>query len=370
MTDAPSQALGADSAFTPENVYSDPDIRRYIGDGGELEDVAPPEMPSTEQLVDILRNMIVLRVLDERIVAYQRQGRCGTNPTYFGEEAVMAVPALAAGPDDWLFPTYRQTVIGVIRGMDIALPILQFRGDNRGLWDPWPQRIGGVAHPIATHMPHAVGLPYAARLRGDDVAALAYIGDGGTSAGETHEAMNMAAVWNTATVFLCSNNQWAISTPLELQSANPRLFERAAGYKMPGVRVDGFDPLALQIVCAEAFARAHAGEGPTFIEAVTYRIGPHATPDDPTRYRSQDISEQWRRFEPIGRFRAWMERQGIYEDGMEEEMRTTARDAADDAMNRIEEEGEPPPEVMHLPLYARPPADLLEHFDAQQRNEA
>ena len=199
---------------------------------------------------------------------------------------------------------------------------------------------------------------------------MAYIGDGGTSTGDMHEAMNLASVWRTPTIFFCSNNQWAISTPLNRQSATPRLVERARGYRMAAARVDGFDALAVYLVCAEAFARAHGGEGPTLIEAVTYRLGPHATPDDPSRYRDQEVAERWRRLEPIGRFRSWLERHAVYQPGMEEEMRSAARSIADDAMEAIEAGGDPSPTLMHSILYARPPDALTEHFDAQQRREA
>ena len=185
--------------------------------------------------------------------------------------------------DDWIFPSYRESAIGLLRGLPAATILSWWRGHPSGWWNPADWNVASICVPIATHVPHAAGLAWGKKLRGETTCAIAYFGDGATSEGAFHEGANFAAVMRAPLVLFCNNNQWAISTPLSAQTAAETLADKAVGYGIPGVRVDGGDVLAVYEATREAVARARAGEGPTLIEAVTYRAAPHATADDPTR---------------------------------------------------------------------------------------
>lgn len=355
--------VGGRPADPVERFLTDASLGRMIGDGGRVAD--SPGDPGLEpaQLGELLRRLVLLRVFDERAVAFQRQGRLGTYPLYWGEEAVQVGAMASLRPDDWVFPSYRQAAIGLLRGQDPEWSLRLWRGDARGFTDPASLRIAPLTTPIATHLPHAVGLAWAAAARGDDVASLAFFGDGATSAGDFHEAMNLAGVLHARTVFLCTNNQWAISTPVSRQTVVTALAEKAHGYGIPAVRVDGFDVLAVAAAVREAVGRAHGGGGPSFVEAVTYRLGPHGTADDPALYRGEAEAAAWRRLEPVARFRGWLERHGLYEDGLEERLRAEARELVARSIARIEADAAPAPRILVDGVYATPPAALVEGLD-------
>lgn len=251
--------------------------------------------------IELFEAMAQLRAFDERAVILQRQGVIGTYPTYYGEEAVQAASVLALTKEDWLFPTYRQTAVVTLRGCPPDIPLLMWRGHPGGWHDVMEYRVAPVCVPVATNYPHAVGAAWGARLRRQEWIALAYGGDGSTSAGDFHEACNLAAVAEAPVVFLVTNNQWAISTPVHKQTKVVRLAEKAAAYGMPGVRVDSFDVFACYEVIREAAARARQGHGPTLIEAVGYRLGPHGTADEPSIYRDPGGDRLWAPMEPLGR---------------------------------------------------------------------
>jgi pyruvate dehydrogenase E1 component alpha subunit len=222
------------------------DLLSFIGDGAKVPDRDIPPGLADKDLVELFRWLVHLRTFDERAVALQRQGRIGTYPLYWGEEATQAGALYACEETDWVFPTYRQLAVGILRGVPIATILGWCRGYNsgHGFYDPRDHRVAPICVPIGTHLPHAVGLAWAAKIRGDRTASLAWFGDGATSEGDFHEAMNFSSVFKTATVFFCVNNQWAISTPLSQQMANLRITDKAAGYNMRSERVDGFDPIA------------------------------------------------------------------------------------------------------------------------------
>ncbi|MGA7172907.1 MAG: thiamine pyrophosphate-dependent enzyme [Candidatus Dormiibacterota bacterium] len=251
--------------------------------------------------LDLFAAMAQLRAFDERAVILQRQGRIGTYPTFYGEEAVQAASVRALQSRDWLFPTYRQTAVVTLRGCPALVPLLMWRGHPGGWHDVMEYRVAPICVPVATNLPHAVGAAWGSQLRHQDLVSLAYGGDGATSAGDFHEACNLAALVGAPVIFLINNNQWAISTPVSKQTKVPRIAEKAAGYGMPGVRVDGFDVFACYQVVHEAAARARAGEGPTLIEAVAYRLGPHGTADEPSLYRDQAADRLWEPMEPLRR---------------------------------------------------------------------
>ena len=322
------------------------------------------------QLHDLLRRMLLLRVYDERSVAWQRQGRLGTYPTYWGEEGIQVGAVSAVRPSDWLFPSYRQACLGVLRGEDPADYLRLWRGDGRGLHGPRAFGCAPLTVPIATHLPHAVGAAWAARLRGTDSVTMAFFGDGATSEGDFHEGLNHAAVLEAPTVFVCTNNQWAISTPVSRQTRVTHIADKAAAYGVPAVRVDGFDVLAVHLACRDAVERARAGGGPTLVEAVCYRIGPHGTADDPSLYRADAEGEEWRRIEPIARLRRWLEHNGLYDAGSDERFRAEARAIVGEAMARVEADGPPPVRTVVDAVYAQTPAAIERHLAAIESDRA
>ncbi|MFD3352277.1 pyruvate dehydrogenase (acetyl-transferring) E1 component subunit alpha [Streptomyces fradiae] len=286
---------------------------------------------------DVLRRLYAELVRGRRYntqaTALTKQGRLAVYPSSTGQEACEVAAALVLEERDWLFPSYRDTLAAVARGLDPVEALTLLRGDWHTGYDPREHRIAPLSTPLATQLPHAVGLAHAARLRGDDVVALAMIGDGGTSEGDFHEALNFAAVWQAPVVFLVQNNGFAISVPLAKQTAAPSLAHKAVGYGMPGRLVDGNDAAAVHQVLSEAVARARRGGGPTLVEAVTYRIDAHTNADDATRYRVDAEVEAWRRHDPVKLLeRELTERGLIDEDGIRE-----AADQAEDMAARLRE---------------------------------
>jgi len=268
-------------------------------DGGCDERLEPKL--TTAELHSLYRAMLLVRAVDTKAMNMHRQGRIGFFVPSFGEEAAQIGSAFALGPQDWIFPAYREQGAALLRGYPLKNLVCQFLG---------------------TQIIHAVGAAYACRLRGDDSVALVYFGDGATSCSDFHAGMNFAGVWKTATVFFCKNNGYAISLPVAKQTATPTLAEKACAYGMPGVRVDGNDVLAVYQATKEAVERARgvgdattgSGQGPTFIEALTYRMGPHSSADDPTRYRDAAEPAAWQERCPIRRFRLYLERKGIWDE--------------------------------------------------------
>ena len=300
--------------------------------------------------------MVQLRAYDERATLLQRQGRIGAYPTFWGEEAIQAATVLAVRDADWLFLSYRQNAVPVLRGLPPEQAWAYFRGDPHSFFDPSQFGCAPQCVPLATHLPHAVGWALGRRLQGGDEVALAFFGDGASSEGDAHEAMNLASVFRAPVVFLCTNNQWAISTPFSRQAAVDHLSARAAGYGMPGVTVDGYDPLAVFGAVAEAVDRARSGGGPSLVEAWCYRIGPHATADDPSLYRDEAETAVWRQREPIGRFEKLLvdgDLLGPQDITEEHERAASAMRAAGHRLDRM-----PPPigEEMTAHVLAVPPA--------------
>jgi pyruvate dehydrogenase E1 component alpha subunit len=322
-------------------------LRRVIGDGDTVPDGAVAGLADSD-LLELHRQLVLLRTYDERSVVYHRQGRIGTYAIYWGHEAMQVGAAYALDPEDWIFPSYRESAIGLLRGLPAATILSWWRGHPAGWWDPQEFRVASVCVPIATHVPHAAGLAWGKRLRGEQTCALVFFGDGATSEGAFHEGANFAAVMRAPLVLLCNNNQWAISTPLEAQTAASALVDKAVGYGMPGVRVDGGDVLAVYEAVAEAVERARAGDGPTFIEAVTYRAAPHATADDPSVYIDPERVEEERRNECVGRFEGYLRRRGLLTDELAECVREGALAVLRDGIVAAE---------------AEPPADPSEVFD-------
>ncbi len=278
--------------------------------------------------LDLYRAMVGLRSFDERAVILQRQGVIGTYPTYYGEEAVQAASVLALADSDWLFPTYRQTAVVTLRGCPARVPLLMWRGHPGGWHDVQRYRVAPISVPVATNLPHAVGAAWGNLLRGNQDLALAYCGDGATSAGDFHEACNLAAVVGAPVIFLVTNNQWAISTPLERQTRVGRLAEKAAAYGIPAARVDAFDVFACFRVIRQMAERARDGGGPALVEAVGYRLGPHGTADQPSMYRDPELDRLWTVLEPLRRTEEALVAARLAEPTELEAIRQEAADAA------------------------------------------
>jgi pyruvate dehydrogenase E1 component alpha subunit len=327
------------------------DLRRVIGDGDTVADGEVTGL-SESDLVALYRDMVLLRTYDERSLVYHRQGRIGTYAIFWGHEAMQAGVVRALAEQDWIFPSYRESAIGLLRGMPAEVVLSWWRGHPAGWWDPRDYRVASITVPIATHVPHAVGFAWGKRLRGEDVAAVAFFGDGATSEGAFHEGANFAAVMRAPVVLLCNNNQWAISTPLSAQTRAETLADKAVGYGMPGVRVDGGDVLAVFEAAEEALVRARAGDGPTFIEAVTYRCAPHATADDPTAYIDPARVELERENECLGRFERYLRRVGLLTDQLDQEIRAEAAETMRKAIGAAETFPEPDPELVTRNTYA------------------
>ncbi|MFF3746571.1 pyruvate dehydrogenase (acetyl-transferring) E1 component subunit alpha [Streptomyces kronopolitis] len=297
------------------------------------------------------------RRYNAQATALTRQGRLAVYPSSTGQEACEIAAALALEERDWLFPSYRDTLAAVARGLDPVQALTLLRGDWHSGYDPHEHRIAPLCTPLATQLPHAVGLAHAARLKGDEVVALAMVGDGGTSEGDFHEALNFAAVWQAPVVFLVQNNGFAISVPLAKQTAAPSLAHKAVGYGMPGRLVDGNDAPAMYEVLGEAVQRARRGGGPTLVEAVTYRVEAHTNADDATRYRSAAEVEAWRAHDPIALLERELAARELLTDAFVADIKEGAEQLAADLRERMNADP------------ALDPMDLFTHVFAEQTSQ-
>jgi pyruvate dehydrogenase E1 component alpha subunit len=342
------------------------DVRRVIGDGESVPDGEVEGLDESDFL-ELYRSLVLLRTYDERSVVYHRQGRIGTYAIYWNHEAMQAGSAYALADEDWIFPSYRESAIGLLRGMPAATVLSWWRGHPAGWWNPADYNIASICVPIATHVPHAAGLAWGKRLKGEPGIAIVYFGDGATSEGSFHEGANFAAVMRAPLVLFCNNNGWAISTPVSAQTAAETLADKAAGYGMPGVRVDGTDVLAVYEATREAAERARAGEGPTFIEAVSYRVAPHATADDPSAYIDLERVEEEKRRECVGRYEAYLRRAGLLSDGLAEEIRREAAEVMRAGIAAAEAEPPPDPALLFEHALANPPESFGDDLDELRR---
>jgi pyruvate dehydrogenase E1 component alpha subunit len=340
-----------------EVAHGEPGLRRVIDEDRELDGVGEQE------LLDLYRSMVLLRTYDERSLVYHRQGRIGTYAMFWNHEAMQAGSAYALGDDDWIFPSYREGAIGLLRGIPPATILSWWRGHPAGWWNPADYNVASICVPIATQVPHAAGLAWGKKLKGESACAIVYFGDGATSEGAFHEGANFAAVMRAPLVLFCNNNQWAISTPLSAQTRAEALVDKAVGYGIPGVRVDGGDVLAVFEATREAVERARAGDGPTFIEAVTYRAAPHGTADDPRLYIDVERVEQEKRNECLGRYEAYLRRLGVLGDDLAVAIKDEALEAMRAGIAAAEAEPDPDPELLFRHAYVDPPPTLRDGFD-------
>jgi 2-oxoisovalerate dehydrogenase E1 component alpha subunit len=311
------------------------------------------ELPGPELLSELHRRMVLGRHFDTQSTALARQGRLAVYPSSRGQDACQVGAVLALRDQDWLFPTYRDSVAIISRGVEPAETLTLLRGDWHCGYDPYDHNVATQCTPLATHALHATGLAHAATLRHIDQAALVMLGDGATSEGDTHEALNFAAVWKAPVVFLVQNNGYAISVPLAKQTAAPSIAAKGVGYGVPGLLTDGNDAAV-----RAAIARAASGGGPTLIEAITYRIEAHTTADDATRYRDSEEVRGWLARDPISRLEAYLRTQGLLDDAAAARLDAEAERLAAGVRDWAGRDATADPNDLFEYVYARPTKDL------------
>ncbi|MBM4118873.1 pyruvate dehydrogenase (acetyl-transferring) E1 component subunit alpha [bacterium] len=292
---------------------------------GKVDAALDPKL-GKDELLALYRGLVWGREADERMLKLQRQGRLGTFSPSVGQEAVSVGPSYCMGKTDWFVGAFRELGGRLMRGHRFRDILLFWNGREEGSAIDPALRTLCDSIIVGAQVPHAVGLAYAQKLRGEQAATVCWFGDGATSQGDFHEGLNFAAVWQAPVVFICQNNQWAISVPRKLQTRSQSLAQKAIAYGMPGIQVDGNDVLAMVVATREALARAKRGEGPTLIEAVTYRMGVHTTADDPTRYRDEAAAQaEWAAKDPILRLRRYLEAKKLWDEKREEALREELR---------------------------------------------
>jgi len=339
------------------------DMLRILHPDGSMEEALRPPELSDEKIQALYREMIFLRLADERAVQLQRQGRMGTYAPFMGQEAAQVGSAVALEEGDWIFPSFRETAAMYMRGVPMAMLFAYWMGNEGGQRFPEGVRVLPISIPVGTHALHAVGFAWASKLRGEGSCSLAYFGDGGTSKGDFHEAMNMAGVFRVPVIFFCQNNQYAISVPRRAQTASKTIAQKALAYGFPGILVDGNDLVAVYAATRWARKRAIEGEGPTLIEAVTYRLGPHTTADDPTKYRSEEEVEEWKPLDPLVRTRLYLRNCCLWDEEMEESVRLYAEERVNRLVKEAESFPDPAIEDMFTYTFAQMPPSL----EAQMR---
>ncbi len=328
---------------------------------GAADEELVPEIDA-DTLKKIYRCMVLGRKFDARQLNLQRQGRLGTFPPISGQEAAHLGAAAVLRPSDWMVPSFRETTAEIWRGRTLESILLTNNGFGEG------NRIADECNdlpmsvPISGQLPHAVGIAWALRHRGGDDVAMTFFGDGGTSEGDFHEALNFAGVYNVPVIFVCQNNQWAISVPRARQTRSLTLAQKAVAYGIAGIQVDGNDVLAVYAAAKEAADRARSGGGPTLIEAVTYRMLMHTTADDPKKYRSEADVEPWKEKDPILRFERYLRHRGLIDDefvqSQQAEIDAAIQQAVDAAEAEMKRLGDPLDMFAHV--FSEPPAHLRE----------
>jgi pyruvate dehydrogenase E1 component alpha subunit len=317
-----------------------------------------------ERVLAMYRDMVRMRAFDDKALKLQRQGRMGTWPPIRGQEAVQVGVGYAMTEADWLIPAVREHGVMLLKGVPGHLIYAFWSGDERGSCFPEGVRCFPVAVPVGSQWQHGAGVGLSLKLRGEAAAAVVFGGDGSTSEGDFHEALNCAGVFQVPTVFVIQNNQWAISIPLHRQTASQTLAQKAHAYGIPGLQVDGNDVFAVWSAATEALERARSGGGPTLIEAVTYRIGDHTTADDASRYRSDEEVASWRARDPIVRLRRYLEARGLWDDGRESELDAQVHAWVDEQVQAFEAMPPQSPEDLFTHMYGETPPHLQEQMAA------
>jgi pyruvate dehydrogenase E1 component alpha subunit len=341
----------------PDPVY----YLSILDEKGKLDSKLEPKIDNS-LLLKIYRAMLLGRRFDERLLSLQRQGRVGTFAPIKGQEASQLGSVAALRASDWMSPSFRETAAELWRGRTMESIILYYGGFNEGGGIEEDRNDLPVSIPVATQVLHAVGLGWAIRYRQKDDVVMTFFGDGGTSEGDFHEGLNMAGVYQAPVIFVCQNNQWAISIPRSKQTRSETLAQKAVAYGMPGIQVDGNDILAVYAAAAEAVNRARAGDGPTLIECVTYRVTMHTTADDPKKYRSEEEVEVWNKRDPLSRYEKYLMDKNLLtekkREAFEADIASEIQSAVDRAEERMKTLGDPLNMFDHA--YAELPPHLIE----------
>ncbi len=327
-------------------------------DGRTGQNAGDLQLPEPQTLLELHRRMVLGRRFDRQATTLTKQGRLAVYPSSRGQDGCQVGAVLALREQDWLFPTYRDTVAVVTRGVDPVEALSLLRGDWHCGYDPYRYRVAPQCTPLATNTLHAVGLAHAARLKRQDQVALVLLGDGATSEGDTHEALNFAAVWHAPVVFLVQNNGYAISVPLAKQTAAPTLAAKGIGYGIPSLLIDGNDAAAVYAAVRACVERAAAGQGPALIEAITYRIEAHTNADDAARYRAAGEVETWLARDPIARLETYLKAKGLLGEPAVGQLASEAEKFAERVRDRLHEDVHVDPGDLFAHVYAEPTAAL------------
>ncbi len=330
-------------------------MHQILDPSGRLVGESPVDLVTTRRLY---RSMMAARLFDRKSVALQKQGRLATYAPYEGQEAAQIGSVAAIDADDWLVATYRDAAAMWMHGFPWESLVLWRSGDERGAAAPPEVPVLPPSITVGAHMLHAVGLAWGARLRGQDRIAITFFGDGATSEGDFHEAMNFAAVYESGTIFFCQNNGYAISLSRERQTRSETIAAKGVAYGVPGVVVDGNDVLAVFDVTRDAAQRARQGDGPTLIEAITYRLGPHTTNDDPGRYRDPSEEQAWSARDPIERLRKYLAGEDAWDPEWQSEIEAAESETIEAAVAAAEATEPQDPETMFGSMFAEPTPQL------------
>ena len=328
------------------------------GTPGKLDPGLPKDM-----LLKMYRLMVQARSFDEKAMKLQRSGRMGTYPPLSGQEAVQIGSALALSESDWMVPSYREAGAMMVASVPMKQQFMMWMGNDLGNRIPDNVKCLPISIPVGSQILHAAGIGWAANVKKEKMAVICYFGDGATSRGDFHEGLNFASVFNSPAVFICSNNQFAISTPVSMQMHSKTIAQKAISYGMRGYRLDGMDALAAYVLTKDALDRAKNGEGPTLIEALCYRYGPHTTADDPTLYRSEEDVERMKQNDPIIRFKNYLTKKSLWDDAKEKALHEEIDALVDKAAKEAEQAPLPKMEDLFRNVFAVMPEYLNEEVD-------
>jgi pyruvate dehydrogenase E1 component alpha subunit len=334
---------------------------QVLGENGQANPDGEPKLSGTDlqKLYDL---MATTRAADLKALKLQRQGRMGTFAPSLGHEACQVGSAFAVQAKDWIFPYFRDLGVYVTLGLPLKHYFLYWMGNEEGMHIPADLNIFPISVPVGSQLPHAVGCAMAMKSRNETDAVVAYFGDGATSEGDFSEALNFAGVFQTPNVFVCINNQYAISTPVRRQTAAKTIAQKALAFGFDGIQVDGNDVLAMYAATKEALEKARAGGGPTLIEAFTYRIGNHTTSDDASRYRSKAELDEWSKRDPLERFKLFLKTKNLWDESFEGRVQKAAEELINKAVAEAEDTPPPQPEDLFIHTYKEMPPKLVEQL--------
>jgi len=330
-------------------------------DGTLHPEMKPPV--SDQEVFNLYQKIVFIRLADQKALMLQRQGRMGTYAPIWGQEACQVGSGSVLQKGDWVFPAFRELGASLMMGVSLKTVYLYWMGNEEGSRAPDGINMMPVSIPVGTHPLHAVGTAWGAKIQGDNIVTISYFGDGATSKGDFHEAMNLAGVFKAPTIFFCQNNQFAISVPRKIQTSSETIAQNAIAYGVDGIQVDGNDLFAVYAATKEAVDKARSGRGATLIEGVTYRFGPHTTADDPTKYRSEEEIEPWKRLDPLVRLRFYLKGRGLWSDEVEKQLTEKAQWEIDLAVKEAEAVSAPAVEDIFKYVYAEMTPQLKEQME-------